>query len=203
MFQSADDIAAAYFAMRDKRYDIQALDLRMIHGEKCLYCGGPKTTVVRRMVRGQREWHEVCADCHRPWEPDPWTDCVVLRGEIQTSPRAGAIEERLTEKFELWERVQRTVEPPPDGFTSRRWRSYLRLIEDFQRGVAAKKLDKRDKRDRGEHVGRGEDFTIGQLAQVTGRTEQAIRWVFEDFRRRVESRALDPENRLLNRRRYP
>lgn len=177
MFQSADDIASTYFAMRDRKAYASAVDLRMIYGEKCIHCGGPKTLTVRRFIRGNREWHEVCADCHRPWQPNPETDAVVLRGEIQTCAKASAIEDAILDRLELWERVRRVVEPTPDGYSRRKWLVYLRVLETYLHPFCTYEL----------------------LGRLMGKTEDQVEWVLRCTRKEIEKRAVRSENALMRR----
>lgn len=124
-----DRIAEAFFAGEDALSSLPAADLRMIHLERCQHCkGGPSTRIVGRFRRGQREWHEVCATCRRHWEPEPWGDRCVLRGEIQTTPRVGATEDSMihrTQRLTTWRWARPLVEPRPSRWPEMRWRRTL------------------------------------------------------------------------------
>ena len=130
---SPDDIAARYFAGLDALSPLRAIDLRMIVAELCSHCrGGPSTRRIGRFVRSRldpeqqlAEWQEVCSSCGRDWEPEPWGERCVLRGEIQVNARAGSAEEHvvvaLDRRLRTWPWIVQCMEPRPRRWTRGAW----------------------------------------------------------------------------------
>lgn len=146
-YRDADDLASAYFAGLDALTPLRAIDLRMIHAERCSRCGGgPGTERVRRHVRSRvdraqwlAEWETVCATCSAPWEPEPWGDRCILRGpakrirmdsrrasqQIQYTPRADATEDAMVaaidRRLRTWPRLVECMEPVPRRVGRAHW----------------------------------------------------------------------------------
>lgn len=183
IFASADDLAAAYFAGREQLESVRALDLRMIVADVCSLCsGGPSTEVTRRMVRGQRERHLVCASCGRPWEPEPWGERCVLRGEIQVTPRPGAVHDSLYRRTRRYSRLRLAVEPRPKGWLLREWRRALLLWQAWL------------------HPAGGSARLVSDAATASGLTgcsPSQVDEVLRKARREVEVRARKPRCGLL------
>ena len=134
-----DDIAARYFAGLDALTPLRAIDLRMIVAELCSHCrGGPATRRIGRFVRSRldpeqhlAEWEEICSSCGREWEPEPWGERYVLRGEIQVNARAGAAEEHvlvaLDRRLRTWPWIVRCIEPVPRPWPRALWAKAIAL----------------------------------------------------------------------------
>ena len=134
---SPDDIAARYFAGLDALSPLRAIDLRMIVAELCSHCrGGPSTRRIGRFIRSRldpeqqlAEWQEVCSSCGRDWEPEPWGERCVLRGEIQVNARAGSAEEHvvvaLDRRLRTWPWVVWCIERVPRPWPRARWTEAL------------------------------------------------------------------------------
>jgi len=190
-----DHIAAHYFAGLDLLTSIKAIDLRMIHAERCSHCaGGPATRLVGRYVRSRlepgrtlAEWHEVCATCRRAWEPEPWGDRCVLRGEISSrcrvrgnrvsnvpSARPGHAEESILRVIARWRYARALVEPRPLGWSRAEWVEALRLWEGYL------------------HPAGG---SIANVAAASGRSKTRAHEILTAARAIVAKRARRPEAR--------